>query len=686
MPYKIRKQQSRFCVFKEGEDKPLGCHDTEVEAGVQIRALYASEKAVDLVAYGGALKAIDDTGKVGGYAVLFSDASRKDLGGDYFTPATDTMWEGAETRPALYHHGMDRTMQGAIVGNGWNKARVDDVGVWVEEQLDLRDQYEKAIFGLAKAGKLGLSSGTAGHIIQREPDGKLVRWPIVEISFTPTPAEPRTAVTPLKSVDITNIGMEVKAMNLIELIKKLVPGLSDEQYAQLEAVLNLAGMTGAAPSEPPMDEEMIKAKVLETVKALMPAQTPAPAAPIRPPYNFAPTTEQSDSKENAVKSLPFLVLGETPAAIKAVAHDLYGVDYEAKRYAQHQAFGRYMRYGDRGLTHEHQAALKTVILTPNQLKAFVFSGGELSALKTDMSEAIDTLGGFLVPEDVRLDMIERLPGLTAIRPGADVSPTSSDVMTKVTVTGGNDRHVGNVRMTWVGDTPSTGDAATNPTFGLEKTPVHISLATVRIPRALLEDSAFPITNKCSEWVADEAALDEDEQFLIGNGIAKPQGILPGSANGHALTEVNSGDADEITFSGASGTTGKGINALRYGIARQYRNGAVWMMNDSTAAIVSQMLDGTGRPLWQPSVTEAEPDRLLGYPVLTDEAMPDIAANAYPIIFGNRKGYQIADRIGMSVIRDETTHSEEDIVKLVFRRRLGGQVARTWMFAVMKVAV
>lgn len=67
-------------------------------------------------------------------------------------------------------------------------------------------------------------------------------------------------------------------------------------------------------------------------------------------------------------------------------------------------------------------------------------------------------------------------------------------------------------------------------------------------------------------------------------------------------------------------------------------------------------------------------------------MPDIAANAYPIIFGNRKGYQIADRIGMSVIRDETTHSEEDIVKLVFRRRLGGQVARTWMFAVMKVAV
>ncbi len=686
MPYKIRKHLDKFCVFKEGEDKPLGCHDTESEAGTQLRAL--SEKAVDLVAIGGSLKALDPHGKVGGYGVLFSDPSQKDLSGDYFTPETETMWEGQETRPALYHHGLDGYVGSRLLGKGWQKAHIDDIGVWVETQLDLRDQYEKAVFGLAKAGKLGLSSGTAGHMIQREPDGKLVRWPIVEISFTPTPAEPRTAVAPLKSVDITNIKMEVKAMNLLEMIKKLVPGLSEEQYAQLEAVLALAGMTeGAAPAAPLPEDEMIKAKVLDAIKALG-ITTPAPAAPIRPPYDFKPTpptTEQPD-KDSAVKSLPFLRFGETPAAIKAIAHDLYGADYEIKRYAQHQAFGRYMRYGDRGLTGEHHAALKMVILTPNQLKAFVFSGGELSALKTDMSEAIDTLGGFMVPEDVRLDMIERLPGLTAIRPGADVSPTSSDVMTKVVVTGGGKRHVGNVRMTWVGDVPATGDAATNPTFGLEKTPIHISLATLRIPRALLEDSAFPITNKCSEWVADEAALDEDEQFLIGNGIAKPQGILPGSANGLGLTEVNSGEADELTFSGAAGTTGKGINALRYGVARQYRNGAVWIMNDTTASVVSQMLDGTGRPLWQPSVIEGEPDRLLGYPVLTDEAMPDIAANAYPIIFGNRKGYQIADRVGMSVIRDETTHSEEDIVKMVFRRRLGGQVARAWTLAVMKIAV
>jgi len=237
--------------------------------------------------------------------------------------------------------------------------------------------------------------------------------------------------------------------------------------------------------------------------------------------------------------------------------------------------------------------------------------------------------------------------------------------------------VGAVRVTWVGDTPSTGDAATNPTFGVEKTPIHITLATIRVPRALLEDSAYPLSQKLSEWASQEFALDEDEQFLVGSGIAKPQGILPNSANALSLTEVITGHATELQVEGLIG--------LRYGVARQYRQGAVYLMNDTTASVVAKMLDGTGRPIWQPAFTEGEPDRLLGYPVLTSEALPDIAASAYPIIFGNLMGYQIADRVGMSVLRDETTHSEEDIVKFVFRRRLGGQVNRTWMFAVQKVS-
>ena len=66
-------------------------------------------------------------------------------------------------------------------------------------------------------------------------------------------------------------------------------------------------------------------------------------------------------------------------------------------------------------------------------------------------------------------------------------------------------------------------------------------------------------------------------------------------------------------------------------------------------------------------------------------MPDVAASAYPIIFGDLRSYGVADRIGMSVTRDEYTLAEQDLIKFVYRRRLGGQVTRSWGLCVQKIS-
>lgn len=380
----------------------------------------------------------------------------------------------------------------------------------------------------------------------------------------------------------------------------------------------------------------------------------------------------------AGKAATMLRYGQPDAAVRAIATDLYGSNYEELRFNQYKGFGRFLRHGDKAVTGDVARAMKTMILTPSQLKAYALSGMDLSAIKTEMSEVIDELGGWTVPEDFRTDMIERLPGLTVVRRRADVLQTGSDMMARVKVTGGGDRYTSAVRVTWVGDVITAGDADTNPTFGVERTPIHITKATVYVPMALLEDTPFPLLEKINQWVSEAYGLDEDEQFLVGNGIAKPEGILPGGSNGNSLTEVITGKAETLSFDGLIG--------MRYGIARQYRNGAVWTMNDATAAVTAKLKDGDGNYMWQVSNQEGEPDRLLGYPVETSEAMPDIAAAAFPILFGNyNQGYQIADRIGMSVVRDDITKAEEDLVKFVFRRRLGGQLKAEWAFAAQEVS-
>lgn len=151
--------------------------------------------------FGGNVKALGD-GRVGGHLVLFSGPEDPDISPmrDYFTKETDF---GPHTSSIVfYDHGLDENLKRRVLDR---KAalKVDDVGVWVEAQLAMRDDYEKAIYEMAKAGKLGWSSGTAAHLIEREEVNgahKILSWPLgLDASLTPTPAEPRTQAISLKS-------------------------------------------------------------------------------------------------------------------------------------------------------------------------------------------------------------------------------------------------------------------------------------------------------------------------------------------------------------------------------------------------------------------------------------------------------------------------------------------------------
>jgi phage head maturation protease len=147
----------------------------------------------------------DRLGYVKGYLVRFGDTKTADLEGDYFTPQTDYGFPVAKGQRVplnvYYHHGMDSAVGKKSIGTGYIK--MDDIGLWYEAQLDMADEYGNMIAKLCKQGKMGFSSGAAGHLVERKSMGvaaEITRWPIAEASITPTPAEYRNSVKTLKDM------------------------------------------------------------------------------------------------------------------------------------------------------------------------------------------------------------------------------------------------------------------------------------------------------------------------------------------------------------------------------------------------------------------------------------------------------------------------------------------------------
>lgn len=147
-----------------------------------------------------------DEGRIGGYLVVWGSPQQKDLQGEYFTPKTDLGLKWYHNRPMLYHHGIDGSLKAEPIGV-IDTLQADEVGVWAEGQLDMHHRYATAIKRLVERGVLGWSSGTLPHLVERDANGNIKRWPIVEGSLTPTPAEPR-------NTDVATVVSAYKALNL----------------------------------------------------------------------------------------------------------------------------------------------------------------------------------------------------------------------------------------------------------------------------------------------------------------------------------------------------------------------------------------------------------------------------------------------------------------------------------------
>jgi HK97 family phage major capsid protein len=287
-------------------------------------------------------------------------------------------------------------------------------------------------------------------------------------------------------------------------------------------------------------------------------------------------------------------------------------------------------------------------------------------------------GGYALPHEIDALIASQLTDMSPIRSIAQVVQVGSAGYRKLMATGGT-------ASGWVAETDGRPETAT-PQFQEVAPAFGTVYANPAASQAMLDDAAFDIESWIATEIAGEFARAEGTAFVSGTGVNQPMGFLaqPTSTADDAARPFGtlqyhpSGDA-----AGLGDTVELTLIELVHTLKAGYRQGASWVMNSSTLAAIRKLRTTDGALLWQPGLVEGQPDRLLGYAVVEAEAMPDIAAGACPIAFGNFKaGYLIAERTATNILRDP--FSNKPFVHFYATKRVGGQVLDSAAIKLLKI--
>ncbi|UWQ92950.1 phage major capsid protein [Rhodobacteraceae bacterium M382] len=280
-----------------------------------------------------------------------------------------------------------------------------------------------------------------------------------------------------------------------------------------------------------------------------------------------------------------------------------------------------------------------------------------------MSSTVNSDGGYLVDaqtSEVVKSVLYSSASIRSIASVVNVEATSYDVLIDHTDVGAG----------WATETGATAETGT-PSIDRISIPLHELSALPKASQRLLDDSAFDIEGWLAGRIAEKFARAEAAAFITGDGTDKPRGFLDHPAVDDAVWTW--GNLGYVPTGIAGDVDGDAIVELVYALGAQYRANGSFVMNSKTAGHIRKLKDADGRFLWSDGLAAGEPARLMGYPVLIAEDMPDAATDSYSIAFGDfAAGYTVAERPDLRVLRDP--FSAKPHVLFYATKRVGGDVS------------
>lgn len=287
-----------------------------------------------------------------------------------------------------------------------------------------------------------------------------------------------------------------------------------------------------------------------------------------------------------------------------------------------------------------------------------------------LTEANDPSGGYLSPPTYILEIIKAAVLYSPFRGLVTVKQSSTGELQQP-------KRTRTAKATRVSET-GTRSESQNVAWGMMKIPAPEMYAEARISTANLEDSAFNLDAELQQEFSEQFGVTEGAEVVNGAGVTECLGFLSANAAGTGVPIAFDVSGAAATIAGASGSQADGLVNMVHNLKSAYAANARFALNRASLGKVRTLKDTNGQYMWQPgglgSNLSGIPSTILGSPYTECPDMPDQAANAFPIAYGDwKRAYVLHDRIEMSIMRDPFSLQSVGQVKFTARRRVGGQV-------------
>lgn len=176
-------------------------------------------------------------------------------------------------------------------------------------------------------------------------------------------------------------------------------------------------------------------------------------------------------------------------------------------------------------------------------------------------------------------------------------------------------------------------------------------ALTKISRSLITNGEFDVVSYIIGKISLAIARFLEKECLIGTGTDACQGVLVGATQKMTAAAANAITADELID-------------LQLKVPEQYQANACWIVNTKTLGVLRKLKNNDGDYLLTDDLVKGFGFELLNKHVYISDQMPEIAASAKAVVYGDMSGLFSNLRPGIELQMLNEKYADEHAVGVV----------------------